>query len=39
MTAEPVLAALAAKSHVLPVTLIVDETEELWRLVLGRIRR
>src|SRR3974390_2097291 len=38
MSGEPVLAALAAKSHVLPVTLMVDEAEELRRLVLGRTR-
>jgi len=39
MAGEPLLAALAAKAHVLPVTLVVDEADELRRTVLGKIRR
>jgi tetraacyldisaccharide 4'-kinase len=39
MAGEPALAALAAKAQVLPVTLAVDEAEELRTLVLTRIRR
>ncbi len=39
MTGEPLLAALAAKTHVLPVTLVVDEAEELRALVLGKVRK
>ena len=39
MTGEPLLAALAAKSYVLPVTLVVEEADALRRLVLGKIRR
>jgi tetraacyldisaccharide 4'-kinase len=39
MTGEPLLAALAAKSHVLPVTLVVEEADALRRLVLGKVRR
>lgn len=39
MAGDPVLAALAAKSRVLPVTLVVDEAEELRALVLGKLRR
>jgi len=38
MAGEPVLAALAAKAHVLPVTLVVDEAEELRKLVLTKLR-
>ncbi len=38
MTGEPVLAALAAKSHVLPVTLVVEEADELRRLVLATLK-
>jgi tetraacyldisaccharide 4'-kinase len=39
MTGEPVLAALAAKAHVLPVTLVMDEAEKLRTLVLTKLRR
>jgi tetraacyldisaccharide 4'-kinase len=39
MTGEPALAALAARAHVLPVTLVVDEAEALQTLVLGKLRR
>jgi tetraacyldisaccharide 4'-kinase len=39
MAGEPLLAALAAKAHVLPVTLLVIEAEELWALVLAKVRR
>ncbi len=39
MTGAPVLAALAAKTHVLPVTLVVDEADALRRLVMGKVRR
>ena len=35
MTGEPVLAALAAKAKVLPVTLTIDEADALRELVLG----
>lgn len=37
LAGEPALAALAAKAHVLPVTLVVDEVDELRRLVLASI--
>jgi tetraacyldisaccharide 4'-kinase len=39
MAGEPLLAALAAKAHVLPVTLVVEEVDELRRLVLAKARR
>ena len=39
MAGEPVLAALAAKAQVLPVTLVVDEADALRELVLGTLRR
>jgi tetraacyldisaccharide 4'-kinase len=39
MAGEPLLAALAARAHVLPVTLAVDEAEELRALVLAKVRR
>jgi tetraacyldisaccharide 4'-kinase len=39
MTGEPLLAALAAKAYVLPVTLAVIEAEELRALVLATIKR
>jgi tetraacyldisaccharide 4'-kinase len=39
MTGEPALAALAAKTQVLPVTLVVDEAETLQTLVMTKIRR
>jgi tetraacyldisaccharide 4'-kinase len=39
MAGEPLLAALAAKTHVLPVTLLVIEAEELQALVLAKLRR
>lgn len=39
MTGDPALAALAARTQVLPVTMQVDETEALRKLVLGALRR
>ncbi len=39
MAGEPMLAALAAKAHVLPVTLAVDEADELRALVLAKLRK
>jgi hypothetical protein len=39
MAGEPLLAALAAKTHVLPVTLAVIEADELRALVLTKLRR
>jgi len=39
MAGEPLLAALAAKTYVLPVTLAVIEAEELRALVLTKLRR
>jgi tetraacyldisaccharide 4'-kinase len=39
MAGDPVLAALAARAHVLPVTLVVEEAEALQALVLGKIRK
>jgi tetraacyldisaccharide 4'-kinase len=39
MAGEPLLAALAARAHVLPVTLQVDEADELRALVLAKTRR
>ena len=39
MAGEPLLAALAEKTHVLPVTMVVEEADELRRLVLAKLRR
>jgi len=39
MAGEPALAALAARTQVLPVTLVVDEMDELRKLVLAKIRK
>jgi tetraacyldisaccharide 4'-kinase len=39
MAGEQVLAALAAKAHVLPVALDVDEADELRKIVLATLRR
>ena len=39
MAGEPALAALAARAQVLPVTLVVDEADELRALVLAKIRK
>jgi tetraacyldisaccharide 4'-kinase len=39
MAGEPALAALAQRAHVLPVTLVVDEADELRALVLAKVRR
>ena len=39
MMGDPVLAALAARTQVLPVTLVVDEADALRALVLGKIRK
>ena len=38
MAGEPLLAALAARTRVLPVTLVIDEADELRRLVLAKVR-
>ena len=39
MAGEPLLVALAARVHVLPVALAVGEADALRKLVLGKIRR
>jgi tetraacyldisaccharide 4'-kinase len=39
MTGEPLLAALAEKTHVLPVTMVVEEADELRRQMLAKLRR
>jgi len=39
MAGEPLLGTLAAKTHVLPVTMVVKEVEALRTLVLARLRR
>jgi tetraacyldisaccharide 4'-kinase len=39
MAGEPVLAALAAKSHVLPVTMVVDDADALRTQVAAKLRR
>jgi hypothetical protein len=39
MSGDPVLTALATRAHVLPVTLKVDEADELRRLVLAKLRK
>jgi tetraacyldisaccharide 4'-kinase len=39
MAGQPLLAALTEKTHVLPVTLVVDEAEELRALVQAKLRR
>jgi tetraacyldisaccharide 4'-kinase len=39
MAGEPVLAALAAKAKVLPVTLAIDEADALRAIVLGIVKR
>jgi tetraacyldisaccharide 4'-kinase len=39
MAGEPLLAALAQRAHVLPVTLVVSEADALRRLVLAKVRR
>jgi hypothetical protein len=39
MVGEPALAALAEKSHVLPVTMVVAEADALRKLVLSKLRR
>ncbi len=39
MVGEPVLAALAAKAQVLPVTLAIDEADALRETVLGIVKR
>jgi tetraacyldisaccharide 4'-kinase len=39
MTGKPPLAALATRAHVLPVTLLVDEADELRRRLLAKVRR
>jgi tetraacyldisaccharide 4'-kinase len=39
MAGEPALAALAARTQVLPVTLVVDEADELRNLVMAKLRQ
>jgi tetraacyldisaccharide 4'-kinase len=39
MSGEPLLAALAEKTYVLPVTMVVEEAEELRLMVLAKLRR
>jgi tetraacyldisaccharide 4'-kinase len=39
MAGEPALAALAARLKVLPVTLVVDEADELRKMVLAKARK
>jgi hypothetical protein len=39
MAGEPLLAALAARAHVLAVTLLVDEADDLRALLLAKVRR
>jgi tetraacyldisaccharide 4'-kinase len=39
MAGEPLIDALSARAHVLPVTLRLDETDELRRLVLAKVQR
>jgi tetraacyldisaccharide 4'-kinase len=39
MAGEPVLAALAAKAQVLPVTMVVDEADALREMVLAKSKR
>jgi hypothetical protein len=39
MMGDPVLAALAVRAQVLPVTLVVDDADALRALVLKKIRR
>jgi tetraacyldisaccharide 4'-kinase len=39
MTGEPGLAALAAKTHTLPVTLVVDDANGLRAMLLAKLRR
>jgi tetraacyldisaccharide 4'-kinase len=39
MAGDPLTETLAARVHVLPVTLVVDEADELRRLVMAKLRR
>ncbi len=39
MAGEPTLVALAARAHALPVTLVVEEADELRALVMTKVRR
>jgi tetraacyldisaccharide 4'-kinase len=39
MAGEPLLEALSTRAHVLPVTLVVNEADELRKLALEKIRR
>jgi tetraacyldisaccharide 4'-kinase len=39
MAGEPLLAALAQRTHVLPVTLEMDDADELRRMVLAKVRK
>lgn len=39
MAGEPALAALEQRAHVLPVTLVVEEADELRKLVLAKLQR
>jgi tetraacyldisaccharide 4'-kinase len=39
MSGDPVLSALAARAHVLPVTLAFEDADDMRKLVLGTLRR
>jgi hypothetical protein len=39
MRGERLLEALAARAHTLPVTMVVEEADELRRLVVSKLRR
>ena len=39
MAGDQLLQALAARAHTLPVTMVVDEADELRRLVMAKLRR
>jgi tetraacyldisaccharide 4'-kinase len=39
MAGERLLEALATRSHTLPVTMVIDEADELRRLIMARLRR
>ena len=39
MTGERLLEALAARAHTLRVTMVVEEADEMRRLVLTKLRR
>jgi len=39
MTGEPLLEALATRAHTLQVTMVIEEADELRRLVMSTLRR